>query len=380
MIYQGDAWKYIYDTPDILEGILEKEDGLLQESRRLLTGRKISEICLTGSGSSYNAAAAASAFAKKRLGIRVVPVYPSALMEDADAVPENAVVLGISQQGTSMAVIQALDVLKKRGMAVISVTGEYDTEITRHGNANLYVECGYEDAGATTKGYTATVLTLMLFFLMTAEITGQISERDADAYRKRLRKVIRNMKSVLTDSRFWCEQTAKELKTSTDLIVISGGSLRGFLQEAVLKFSETCRFPVRGYEAEEFMHGIYNSVNASTDFLYLFPAGGREVQRMMKLYEYYEKQGNRQFAVHMPVSVPETDAAGTDGSAETPDQEGQCSVRSLTCRFLDDVDFSVLEYALVQQMLFVLASRERGIDLNLPRDPEFHKYMKSKTE
>ena len=28
------------------------------------------------------------------------------------------------------------------------MTGEYDTEITRHADANIYIECGYEDAGA----------------------------------------------------------------------------------------------------------------------------------------------------------------------------------------------------------------------------------------
>ena len=366
MVYQGDALNYIYETPDILQGILEKEEILFRESREILNGREISEIYLTGSGSSYNAAAAVCAFAKKLLGIRVIPVYPVSLMEDAEIISDQAVVLGISQQGTSTAVIQALDMLREKCAAVISVTGEYNTEITRHGNANLYVECGYEDAGATTKGYTATVLTLMLFVMMAAELTGRLNVREAAAYRKRLYEMIRNMRQVIADCRPWCEKMAQELKTSTDMIVISGGSLRGSLLEGVLKFSETCRFPVRGYEAEEFMHGIYNSVNASTDFLYLFPADGYEVQRMMKLYEYYEAQGNRQFAVHMPERV-----SGAD-------RDGDSGIRSLSCGFLDDPDFSALEYMLPQQMLFVLASRARGIDLNVPRDPEFHTNMKSK--
>ena len=100
MIYQGDAKEYIYDTPGILCKILKNEQAILEESMGFLKKRKISEIWITGSGSSYNAAASVAAFAKKTLGIRVTPVYPVMLMEDCRFLSEDAVVLGISQQGT----------------------------------------------------------------------------------------------------------------------------------------------------------------------------------------------------------------------------------------------------------------------------------------
>jgi glucosamine 6-phosphate synthetase-like amidotransferase/phosphosugar isomerase protein len=112
------------------------------------------------------------------------------------------------------------------------------------------------------------------------------------------------------------------------------------------------------------MHGIYNAVTEDTDFLYLFPADGYEKMRMEKLYGYYREKGYRHYAVNLP---------------ETACSEGQCA-NVLCCHFINDSDFSVLEYMLPQQMLFVLASRARGIDLNLPKDPEFHKYMGSKIE
>ena len=92
-------------------------------------------------------------------------------------------VTGISQQGTSAAVIKALDDVRERGIVTISMTGEYDTEITRHADANIYIECGYEDAGATTKGFTATVLTLMIWIIDTAESIGRITEKEAEANR-----------------------------------------------------------------------------------------------------------------------------------------------------------------------------------------------------
>lgn len=368
MIYHGDALEYIGETPDILSRIIEGQASVLQDCGKIFDREgirgEISEVILTGSGSSYNAAVGASVFAQKLLGIRVTPVYPVTVMEEMDVVSDKALVIGISQQGTSTAVIRALDAAGKKGFCTVAVTGEYETEITRHGEAVLYVECGYEDAGATTKGYTATVLTLFLFFIMAAEKTGRITGMQKAEYISRLRRVTGNMPGILEESFGWCKRTADKLVNSRDLMLITGSSMRASLLEGCLKFSETCRFPVRGYEAEEFMHGIYNAVTEDTDFLYLFPADGYEKMRMEKLYGYYREKGYRHYAVNLP---------------ETACSEGQCA-NVLCCHFINDPDFSVLEYMLPQQMLFVLASRARGIDLNLPKDPEFHKYMGSKIE
>ncbi len=362
MVYQGDALQYILETPDILQSILKQEHSIFNDSQVFLKNRMISEIYLIGSGSSYNSAVAVSAFAKKLLGIRTIPVYPVAVLEDISLISEDALVLGISQQGTSVAVIKALDEVCSRGIAAVSVTGEYDTEITRHSDANIYVECGYEDAGATTKGYTATVLTLLLFILTVARVSGKISDAEADAYRERLANVIEHMRIVLSDSLPWCEQMADKLGKCKNLVLIAGNSLKSMLLEGVLKFSETCRFPVRGYEAEEFMHGMYNAVDEQMEFLYLFPTEGYELKRMQRLFQYYEQQGNCQYAIHMP-------------------DPGDCRKDTLLkCRFLEDTDFLSLECMLPLQLLFVLTSRARGIDLNIPRDPDFHKYMGSKLE
>lgn len=361
MLYHGNAMDYIYETPDILQYILENKKEILEDSNRVLKDKKISEIYLTGSGSSYNAAVAVADFAKKLLGIRVTPVYPVMLIEDYEFISKSAVVTGISQQGTSAAVIKALDDVRERGIATISMTGEYDTEITRHADANIYIECGYEDAGATTKGFTATVLTLMIWIIDTAESIGRITEKETENYKRRIDVVIKNMKNILQISKLWCSEISEKLKDNEDMILISGNKMRSLLLEGILKFSETCRFPVRGYEAEEFMHGMYNAVTSKTNFLYIFPPNGYERNRMEKLFDYYTKQGYCLFGINSK-------------------QVDENIKYILNCKFTDDPEFSILEYILPVQMLFVMTSRARKIDLNIPSDPDFHRYMGSKLE
>ena len=120
-------------------------------------------------------------------------------------------------------------------------SGEYDTEITRHADANIYIECGYEDAGATTKGFTATVLTLMIWIIDTAESIGRITEKETENYKKRIDVVIKNMKNILQISKLWCSEISEKLKDNEDMILISGNKMKSLLLEGILKFSETCR-------------------------------------------------------------------------------------------------------------------------------------------
>lgn len=349
MIYQGDAWKYVEDTPEILSNIWAERDSILMNCIPVLTRTKVSELYLVGTGSSYHSAIAVASFLKKILGIRVFPVYPITVSEEVCFMNENSLIVGISQQGTSMAVIQALDEAKSLGIRTLSITGEYNTEITRHSHGNIYVECGYEDAGATTKGYTATVLTLVLFGLQLAKLQKTISSKGEESYQGRIKSIVENMPHVLENSRNWCKNVSDKLIESNNLIVLCDGIQKATMLEAVLKLSETCRFPVRGFELDAFMHGMYNAVDNKTDFLYLFPEEKEQRERMERLYEYYEKQGYHQYR------MPEN-------------------------QFTHDSELSFLEEILPIQQLFVLTSRKKGINLNIPTDPDFHKKMGSKLE
>ncbi|WP_342759095.1 SIS domain-containing protein [Kineothrix sedimenti] len=349
MIYKGDICEYIEDTPKILSGIWERRAAIFEDCMKNLMQEKVSVLYLTGTGSSYHSAVAAASFLKKILGIRVFPVYPITISEELCFMNKNSLVIGISQQGTSTAVISGLDEARKAGVRTISVTGEYDTEITSHSDATIYVECGYEDAGATTKGYTATVLTLILFGIGLAGVQGILSDSKEKEYQGRVKRVIDHMPAVLEKSVNWSQKAAESLKDCKNLIVLYDGIMQASMLEAVLKISETCRFPVRGYQTDAFMHGMYNAVDEETEFLYLFPPDKKQKQQLDRLYDYYEKQGNRQY--RMPEDY-----------------------------FINDTELSVLEYILPIQMLFVLTSRKRGIDLNIPKDPDFHKFMGSKLE
>lgn len=356
MIYHGDAYEYVVETPLVLQKILNGQKDILGECDKYLKDKQITEIYLTGSGSSYHSALVSAKFIKHLLGIPVSAVYPADVMEEVNQINDQTLLVGISQQGTSMAVIKALDQMKEKGGLTISCTGEYDTEITRHSHANIYVECGPEDAGATTKGFTATIFTLNLLGLHLAEMRQCIDAYDWKVYERQMEESITNMEQVIKHCDTWCQKVSEKLVRCRDLIILVSGRYKGLLPEIILKFSETCRMPVRGYEAEEFMHGMYNAVNDETEFLCLFDGESAEDERLQKLCEYYQNHKNRVYCLNSDVA------------------------QNLPGYFTKGNMFSVLENILPLQILFIYTSKKRGIDLNRPKDPDFHKYMQSKIE
>lgn len=357
MIYYGDPEKYIYETPAVLRTIFDKKEEIFRAALETADWKQCRRLYLTGSGSSYHAALCAKPFLRKVLKCPADALIPTACIDDTEYCGPKCGVIGISQQGTSLSSIRALDAAGERGLWTISMTGEYDTEIMRHAQANLYIECGEEDAGATTKGYTATVFTLMVLGLEAAKRTGRLLPGEYDGYAERLLQTVDQMPKVLEASEAWYRRNRETLLDCGQMVVTGYGQNFATVLEGTLKIMETCRFPVRGYEVEEFMHGIYNSVDAHTSMLYI-GAPGRERERILRLYHYYKDKISCNYFL-----------GGQEEAAE-----------NLTGCFRDDEDFSPLEYILAFQILILRLSRDRGINMNVPKDPEFHKKMASKLE
>lgn len=357
MIYHRDAYEYVIETPVVLEVILDKYKEICRESIDLLNNVDIQRLYLVGSGSSYHSALVAAPLIEKMLHIPTIAMCPTEFIKNVENIEgHNTLMIGISQQGTSIAVINAMDLMRKTGGLTIACTGEHDTEITRHGQGTLYVECGIEDAGSTTKGYTATIVTLELFGLGMATLVKKISIKEHDLYIKKMRGIVQNVQSIIIHFAPWCDEQAMKLSECRDVILLASGRCKVLIPEFVLKFSETCRIPVRGFEAEEFMHGMYNAVTDDTQFICLFDGNSQEDERLQRLVEYYKTKGNHLYCINNPLDY---------GTNEW---------------HTHDSCFSMLEYILLLQILFIFTSRRRGIDLNIPKDPDFHKYMQSKIE
>jgi len=342
MIYHGNAYNYICETPDILNDIIYRKNEILKDTLKILN-RDFQCVYITGAGSSYHAAVGAADFMMRLMKKKVQAIRPEELLDQTQFLDRNSICIGISQQGTSLSVIKALDAMSAYTVSTIAMTGEYKTEITKHSDADLYIECGIEDAGATTKGYTATLATLMLLAMDYAQIYKTSTEQKILEMYNALNSCILGIPEVIKAAQEIYRERKEDLVSTSDLFVISDYDNRAVMLECDLKFAETCRFPVRGTYAGDFMHGLYNAVNDHTVFLMF----GKS-EDLLHLRDYYKKTN-----VVLYLDVPPA---------------------------LEKNPFAVLDYVVEVQIIFVLLSKDRGINLNIPRDPDFHKEMHSKIE
>lgn len=340
MIYYGDALSYIKETPDILSSMLENRNEIMMTPALLEMGN-VGDIIIVGTGSSYNAGVMIRPCLQHIWGRRVSALYPSELEEELRISPPDALVIGISQQGTSVSVIEALDKAREAGRRTIAMTGEENTEITRHGEITVMIACGEEDAGATTKGFSATAFTLLLLVTSLVRIAG----KDGSSWMEMLSQIPVTVRETLLANREMLEHLSEKMAGFAHLMIISSDMYKNLLPEVALKFSETCRKPVAGMDAETFCHGMYNAVQKHTTFLFLSDGKNERIHRLGK---YYEGMGNPVFQLNM----------------ETENEEVVSLFAAMICI----------------QYLFVLVSRKMGVNLNIPKDPEFHKLMGSKIE
>lgn len=336
MIYHGDALNYIYETPAVLRNIVKKRDDMLADVRRLTKDAGTSRLVLLGTGSSYNAAYAAAVTGRKYYGMRIPVLYPAELKDVMPTLEKDTLIAGISQQGTSTAVIEAIEAARAEGFHTIAVTGEEETPLKAAAEAELFVPCGYEDAGATTKGYVATVLALMMLAESVLGVKA-LGEDDLEA-------ICEAMEKELAATEEASEALSESLAEAEELILILSDPLKGYMPEIVLKFSEMCRIAVRGFAADEFVHGIYNSVTDKSTFLFL--QYGDLTITEERLRAYYQERGYRVF------------------SYEAKWNEDGCGLALMPA----------------VMRICVLTSRKKGIDLNIPKDPDFHSIIGSKIE
>ena len=214
-----------------------------------------------GSGSSYNAAKQVANTMQKIIGISVDAEYPFEMKEELFSLPSKTLIIGISQSGASVSTYNAMEYAKRVGCTTLALTGEIDSYVDKLADYHVFLNIPVEKAGPKTLGYTITKLRLLqLAYFMKgsslpheyAALSGQYS-------------------LVLNNAKAWFSKHAIELKNCNDVRVIGSSRTYGDTLESSLKLLETLRIHVTGYNYEEFIHGIYNSVNENTYLIFLDP-------------------------------------------------------------------------------------------------------------
>jgi glucosamine 6-phosphate synthetase-like amidotransferase/phosphosugar isomerase protein len=354
--FSGDMYNYILETKDAVREIIRNRSEISKGAVDYYFAHNIEQLYLIGSGTSYHASYAAKRFMEKILRMPVGVSYPLVFRDIETVLNKNTLVIGSSHGGQSSSTLAGLDKARQEGLRTIASTAVHDSEIIRHADTVLYCELGEENAGPKTKGYFCAAVTHILFALAIARRKGFITQEEEQGYMARIQKSTDNIPVIAEAADLWYKAHADELQKSRRIVIIGYENNIATYMEGTLKILEAVRYSVSGYELEEFMHGIYHSI-WENDFMFYLGAQGQYYPRLLNLINYFEGRTTHNFLF----------------SADNTRRKG----KNFIAPFVDDDDFSFLEYIVPLQVIARRLSADLGIDCNISSDPDFHRKMGS---
>lgn len=347
-------WKYMQQEKDVLNNMIN--DSTIQSKIEQL--KQCKAIYFVAHGSSYNAATALSSFIAKMSGIRVYVFTPSAFINTAISLyyekRETTWVCAISQTGTSRGVIEAVNVAKEQGFSILALTNVENSPIDKMGDVTLYYQCGDENSNAKTKGYSATLVLLMMMAINLGLEKHFISNDIKSCVVNEISAFINQFDYLMETTKTWCENNSYG-KNMNHLYVIGNGMNYATAMEGALKLMETQCIPTMFSDIEEFSHGMHRSLKKDSYVILL----NNEINKdLMNKTFYYLK--NKQINVMMI------------NANEEIEDDYVINIRN------DKYTQSILSMTLLIQIMSTFVPELNGTDPNRDANNDYTDYMKTR--
>jgi glucosamine--fructose-6-phosphate aminotransferase (isomerizing) len=268
--------KEIFEQPDTIGDamrgrVLEEEGtarlgGLHGIFDRLNSAQR---IIFTACGTSWHAALVGEYLLEEYARIPVEVEYASEFRYRNPVIPENTVVVAISQSGETADTLAALREAKKRGATTMGIVNVVGSTIARQTDGGVYTHTGPEIGVASTKAFTGQLTVLSLFALMMARRRGMsiLQGREIVAA---LRDLPEKVEQLLSAQEL-VGQIAAEYANHPNFLYLGRGAHFPVALEGALKLKEISYIHAEGYPAAEMKHGPIALIDEEMPVVVLAP-------------------------------------------------------------------------------------------------------------
>ncbi len=253
--------KTVMDTlaPRIKKGRIEIEELDLSDEDI----RGIRKIHIVACGSAYHAGVTGKYVLE---GLARIPVEVDLASEYRYRNPvfeEGAVVIVISQSGETADTLAAMRESKRRGLRVLGIVNVVGSSIAREADNVMYTWAGPEIAVATTKAYSAQLITLYLLAVLFASVRKTIDEKTYQALLRDLHRLPDQIE-LLLGSKEKIQHFANRYIGARDVFFIGRGIDYAISLEGSLKLKEISYIHSEAYAAGELKHGTISLIEEGT--------------------------------------------------------------------------------------------------------------------
>ncbi|MCM2353239.1 MAG: glutamine--fructose-6-phosphate transaminase (isomerizing) [Pseudobdellovibrio sp.] len=216
--------------------------------------KKIDRVFFIACGTSYYAAMVGKYLIEQIAKIPVETDIASEFRYRKPILPENTLVITISQSGETADTLAAIRLAKEHGAKTLSITNVAHSTIDREAMGHMYMNTGVEVGVASTKAFTSTLSLLNILAVQIAKARGGISPLSEKEIVKALLAVPSQMETVLSYDKYFNEAASK-LGEFKGFLYLGRGVSFPIALEGALKLKELAYMHAEGYAAGEMKHG-----------------------------------------------------------------------------------------------------------------------------
>ena len=297
--------KEIAEQPQIIQRILTEEVMAVEQVTQAIREFDPAFVMIAARGTSDNAARYAQYVLGIQCGLPVALATPS--VHTLYATSPNlrrALVIGISQSGSSHDIRQVLEDANTQGALTVSITNNPDSPLAQTSRYHLNLACGAEISVAATKTYTAELT-------MIALLANSLNQKDGLA---QLPNWVAETLALSDNIPNWVQR----YRYIDHIATIGRGYNYSTAFEVSLKIKELCYITGEEYSEADFRHGPIAVIKPGFPVITVAPQGKPLPLLLELLDKLREKQAEclvisndetalslAQYAMPLPEAVPE---------------------------------------------------------------------------
>ena len=288
--------KEIYEQPKVIsEGVSHRfrDRRVMLDPEFLLYPdevEKVARVVIQACGTSYHAGLIGRYYFEKFCRIPVSVEISSELRTSEFIYDGDTLMIPISQSGETADTLAALREASIRDINSLAVLNTRRSSIDREADSSVYIHAGPEIGVASTKAYTAEILTLLSLALYFARVRKTMPDDTFDDIVHHCQELPAQMRQALAlDGTV--KATAARLTRAHDFIFLGRGINYPSALEGALKLKEVAYVHATGLPAGEMKHGPIALISDNTPVIGIAPRDSVYEKMVSNLAESKARRG-----------------------------------------------------------------------------------------
>ncbi len=351
--YKHFMEKEMFEQPSVIPKTISSfldYNGFINIDLDKLGFKNKSSLTICAAGTSYYAAMIGKYWIEKIADIPVFVDIASEYRYRNPSVYNQKSILVISQSGESLDTLMAMRHAKKLGLHTNAIVNVVGSTIDREADYTLNTNVGPEIGVASTKSFTSQLIVL---FLIALALGKRFKNFDDNQHKKNLNMLPFAIAKMLK-LEHKIMSLAHSIKNSNNIIFLGRGYLYPLALEGALKLKELSYIHAEGFAAGEMKHGPIALIENDLPVIMFLISDGYEDKSISNLQEAHSR-GAKIIVIGDKISLNKITFEAI--KIKIPEFDSEFNI-----------NLSPIFMAIPAQLLAYHVARERGLDIDQPRN------------